>query len=100
MAENFKTIGQLIRYLTDEMKNNHLSPNDTVATNSYLIFQCTHLYRLSSKEADMLRKSKYNYCTSSTEVKEELLYDYCVLKLEEYSLSRSINSYKNYILNK
>lgn len=100
MVEDFKTIGQLIRYLINDMKNNHLSPNDTVATNSYLVFQCTHLFRLSNKEAEMLMKSKYKECKGVADVKEELLYDYCVVKLEEYSLSRSINSYKNYLINK
>lgn len=94
----FKTIGQLIRYLTEDMKATHLSPNDTASNNFYLISQSTHLFRLSSKEADKLMQDRYKGCRNIKEVKEELLYDYCVVKLNEFSLSRSINAYKNYIL--
>lgn len=98
MAENFRTIGQLIRYLIDDMKATQFSPYDTVATNHTLLANSTHLFRLSSKEAEQLRNSKYRGNKTIDCIKQELLFDYCVLKLEEFQKSRSINSYKNYLM--
>ena len=97
-ANEFKTIGQLIRYLIDDMKATQFSPSDTVGTNLSAIANSTHLFRLSREEAEKLMKSKYRGCKTIECIKEELLIDYCILKLEEFQKSRSINSYKHYLL--
>lgn len=98
MAENFRTISQLIRYLTDEMIKTHRVPYDVVNDNYLLIPKCTHLFRLSNVDAEKLMDGVYSGCMDAKQVKEDLLFDYCVLKLEEFQKSRSINSYKNYLM--
>lgn len=98
MVKDFKTIGQLVRYLTDEMVRTHKDPFDTVSDNYYLIPKCTHLFRLSNLDTEKLMDGIYSGCTDAKQVKEELLFDYCVLKLQEFQKSRSINSYKHYLM--
>lgn len=100
MTTEFKTIGQLIRYLIDDMKATKFSPYDTVATNLTLLADNTHLFRLSKQEAEQLGDSWYRGSKTIDCIKQELLFDYCVLKLVEFQQSRSINSYKNYLLGK
>lgn len=98
MNAEFKTIGQLIRYLIDEMVKSHKEPYEVVSDNRQLISECTHLYRLSHLEAEILMQGSYHYCVDAKDVKEELLFDYCVVKLKEFLISRSISSYKKFMM--
>ena len=98
MTDDFKTIGQLIRYLIDEMVKSHKEPYEVVSDNKHLILKCTHLYRLSHLEAEILMQGSYHYCVDGKDVKVELLFDYCVVKLKEFLVSRSISSYKKYMM--